>query len=73
MYRINAEGGKSIATYESLEDAQKIVETARKLLGGVDVIICNASFQQPIGLKSTSEEDIWKSILTVDVKGAYKV
>jgi multifunctional beta-oxidation protein len=39
---IVAAGGKAVANYDSVEDGDKIVETALKAFGKVDIVINNA-------------------------------
>jgi multifunctional beta-oxidation protein len=37
-------GGKAVANYDSVEDGDKIVETAVKAFGKVDIVINNAGW-----------------------------
>ena len=39
---IRAAGGKAVANYDSVNDGHKIVETAVKAFGKVDIVINNA-------------------------------
>jgi len=41
---IKALGGKAVANYNSVEDGEKIVETAMKAFGRVDIIVNNAGY-----------------------------
>ncbi|KAK8210193.1 bifunctional hydroxyacyl-CoA dehydrogenase/enoyl-CoA hydratase fox2 [Zalaria obscura] len=67
---INA-GGKAVANYDSVEDGDKIIETAIKSFGRVDVLINNAGILRDISFKNMKDDD-WDLIMKVHVKGAYK-
>lgn len=42
MDDIIKKGGKAVANYDSVEDGDKIIETALKAFGRVDIVINNA-------------------------------
>lgn len=69
---IKAAGGKAVANYDSVEDGEKIIDTAIKAFGRIDVLINNAGILRDISFKNMKDED-WDLIMKVHVKGAYKV
>lgn len=69
---IKAAGGQAVANYDSVEDGDKIIETAIKAFGRIDVLINNAGILRDISFKNMKDED-WDLIMKVHVRGAYKV
>lgn len=69
---IKAAGGKAVANYDSVEDGDKIIETAIKNFGRIDVLINNAGILRDVSFKNMKDED-WDLIMKVHVRGAYKV
>lgn len=65
-------GGKAVANYDSVENGDKIIETAVKAFGTVHVVINNAGILRDISFKNIKDED-WDLIYRVHVLGAYKV
>ncbi|KAM0327951.1 hypothetical protein ACHAQA_005350 [Verticillium albo-atrum] len=68
---IKAAGGKAVANYNSVEDGEKIIETAIQAFGRIDVLINNAGILRDISFKNMSDQD-WDLIMKVHVRGAYK-
>ncbi|KAK4968659.1 bifunctional hydroxyacyl-CoA dehydrogenase/enoyl-CoA hydratase fox2, partial [Elasticomyces elasticus] len=68
---IKAAGGKAVANYNSVEDGDKIIETAIQTFGRVDVLINNAGILRDISFKNMKDAD-WDLIMGVHVRGAYK-
>ncbi|KAM7191062.1 peroxisomal hydratase [Naviculisporaceae sp. PSN 640] len=68
---IKAAGGKAVANYDSVENGDKIIETAIKAFGRIDILINNAGILRDISFKNMKDED-WDLIFKVHVKGAYK-
>lgn len=68
---IKAAGGKAVANYDSVENGDKIIETAIKAFGRVDILINNAGILRDVSFKNMKDED-WDLINKVHVKGAYK-
>lgn len=68
---IKAAGGKAVANYDSVEDGDKIIATAMKAFGRVDVLINNAGILRDVSFKNMKDED-WDLIMKVHVKGSYK-
>ncbi|OHF01433.1 short chain dehydrogenase [Colletotrichum orchidophilum] len=68
---IKAAGGKAVANYDSVENGDKIIETAIQNFGRIDVLINNAGILRDISFKNMKDED-WDLIIKVHVKGSYK-
>jgi multifunctional beta-oxidation protein len=68
---IKAAGGKAAANYDSVENGDKIIETAIQAFGRIDVLINNAGILRDISFKNMKDDD-WDLIIKVHVKGAYK-
>ncbi|CAG8982244.1 hypothetical protein HYALB_00004478 [Hymenoscyphus albidus] len=68
---IKAAGGKAVANYNSVTDGDKIIETAIKTYGRIDVLLNNAGILRDISFKNMSDKD-WDLIIDVHVKGSYK-
>ncbi|KAG0298944.1 bifunctional hydroxyacyl-CoA dehydrogenase/enoyl-CoA hydratase fox2 [Dissophora globulifera] len=69
---IRAAGGKAVPNYDSVLDGDKIVETAMKAFGRIDIIINNAGILKDVSFARMTDEQ-WDLIFQVHVKGAYKV
>ncbi|EXX76763.1 bifunctional hydroxyacyl-CoA dehydrogenase/enoyl-CoA hydratase FOX2 [Rhizophagus irregularis DAOM 197198w] len=65
-------GGKAVANYNSVEDGDKIVETAMKAFGRVDIVINNAGILRDKSFSRMTDID-WDLIQAVHVRGSYKV
>lgn len=68
---IKAAGGKAVANYNSVEDGDKIIDTAIKAFGRVDILINNAGILRDVSFKNMKDQD-WDLIFKVHVKGSYK-
>lgn len=68
---IKAAGGKAVANYDSVVDGDRIIETAIKSYGRIDVLLNNAGILRDISFKNMSDKD-WELICAVHVKGSYK-
>lgn len=60
-----------MANYDSVENGDKIIETAIQNFGRIDVLINNAGILRDISFKNMKDED-WDLIMKVHVKGSYK-
>lgn len=69
---IKAGGGKAVANYDSVENGDRIIDTAIKAFGRIDILINNAGILRDVSFKNIKDAD-WDLINTVHVKGAYKV
>ncbi|KAJ3497218.1 hypothetical protein NLG97_g2072 [Lecanicillium saksenae] len=61
---IKAAGGKAVASYDSVEFGKKIIETAMKAFGRVDILINNAGVIRDSSFKNIKDED-WDLIMKV--------
>jgi multifunctional beta-oxidation protein len=68
---IKKAGGQAVANYDSVENGDKIIETAIKTYGRIDVLINNAGILRDVSFKNMTDQD-WDLIMKVHVKGAYK-
>lgn len=69
---IVSNGGKAVANYDSVTDGHKIIDTALKAFGKVDILINNAGILRDKSFARMSDAD-WDAIMAVHVLGAYKV
>jgi len=65
-------GGKAVANYDSVEDGEKIVQTALEKFGKIDIVINNAGIIRDKSFPRISDED-WDLVYRVHLKGAFKV
>lgn len=68
---IKAKGGTAVADYHSVEDGDKIIETAVNAFGTVHVLINNAGVLRDVSFARMSDQD-WDIISAVHLRGAYK-
>lgn len=69
---IRAAGGKAVASYDSVENGEKIIDTAIEEFGRIDILLNNAGILRDVSFKNMSDND-WDLVIKVHVKGAYKV
>ncbi|KAK4692718.1 multifunctional beta-oxidation protein, partial [Lecanoromycetidae sp. Uapishka_2] len=68
---IRAAGGKAVANHDSVEDGDKIIDTAITEFGRIDILLNNAGILRDVSFKNMSDAD-WDLVIKVHVKGAYK-
>ena len=56
--------GKAVANYDSVEDGDKIVDTAIKSFGKIDIVVNNAGILRDRSFAKITEED-WLKVLQV--------
>lgn len=69
---VRAAGGKAVASYDSVENGEKIIDIAIKEFGRIDILLNNAGILRDVSFKNMSDDD-WDLVIKVHVKGAYKV
>lgn len=69
---IRAAGGKAVANYDSVENGERVIETAIKEFGRIDILLNNAGILRDVSFKNMTDED-WDLVIKVHVRGAYKV
>ncbi|KAJ1663021.1 hypothetical protein IW140_005428 [Coemansia sp. RSA 1813] len=70
---IKQAGGTAVADYHNVVvEGEKIVETAVKAFGRIDVIINNAGILRDKSFKSMTDKD-WDDVLNVHLNGAYRI
>ncbi|KAG1149564.1 hypothetical protein G6F37_001011 [Rhizopus arrhizus] len=69
---IRKAGGKAVANYDSVEDGEKVVETALKAFGRIDIIVNNAGILRDKSFARMTDED-WDLVHRVHLRGTYKV
>jgi NAD(P)-dependent dehydrogenase (short-subunit alcohol dehydrogenase family) len=70
---ITATGATAVgvqADVGSLEDSQRVIDTAIKRFGGLDILVSNAALYTPSFTLDTSEE-LFDSVVGADLKGAF--
>lgn len=69
---IKAAGGKAVANYDSVENGDRIIDTAIQNYGRIDVLLNNAGILRDVSFKNMTDQD-WDLVIKVHVRGAYKV
>ncbi|MCJ1471090.1 bifunctional hydroxyacyl-CoA dehydrogenase/enoyl-CoA hydratase fox2 [Pseudocyphellaria aurata] len=68
---IRAAGGRAVANYDSVENGEKIIDTAIKAYGRIDTLLNNAGILRDVSFKNMTDDD-WDLTIKVHVKGSYK-
>ncbi|HEU4407627.1 MAG TPA: SDR family NAD(P)-dependent oxidoreductase [Polyangiaceae bacterium] len=69
---IKAAGGTAVANYDSVEQGDKIVQTALDSFGQLDIIVNNAGILRDVTFQKMTHDD-WDMIRRVHLDGAFKV
>ena len=69
---IRAGGGTAVASYDSVEHGERIVQAALDAFGRIDIVINNAGILRDTSFHKMSEED-WERIYRVHLYGGFKV
>jgi multifunctional beta-oxidation protein len=69
---IQKAGGKAVANYDSVEEGDKVVETALKAFGRVDILVNNAGILRDKSFARMTDAD-WDLVHKVHLRGTYKV
>lgn len=69
---IQAAGGEAVASYDSVEDGERIVQAALDAFGRIDIIINNAGILRDTSFHKMTEAD-WEKIYRVHLYGGFKV
>ena len=68
---IKQRGFTAVANYDSVQHGEKIIETAIKHFGRIDVLINNAGILRDITLRNMTDED-WDIIMDVHLHGPFQ-
>ncbi|XP_070541953.1 peroxisomal multifunctional enzyme type 2-like [Ptychodera flava] len=69
---IKAKGGKAVANYDSVEDGEKLVQTALDTFGRIDIVVNNAGILRDRSFARTSDLD-WDLVHRVHLRGSFLV
>ncbi|CEJ94344.1 Putative Short chain dehydrogenase [[Torrubiella] hemipterigena] len=68
---IVAAGGKAVASYESVENGNRIIDKAIEAFGRIDILINNAGILRDITFRKMTDRD-WDAVYSVHLRGTYK-
>jgi (3R)-3-hydroxyacyl-CoA dehydrogenase / 3a,7a,12a-trihydroxy-5b-cholest-24-enoyl-CoA hydratase / enoyl-CoA hydratase 2 len=69
---IKAAGGQAVANYDSVEEGEKIVQSALDAFGQIDIVVNNAGILRDVTFQKMTAED-WDLIRRVHLDGAFRV
>lgn len=69
---IRSQGGRAVADYHSVEEGEKVVQTALDAFGRIDILINNAGILRDRSFGRISDLD-WDLVHRVHLRGAFKV
>jgi NAD(P)-dependent dehydrogenase (short-subunit alcohol dehydrogenase family) len=70
--QIRAVGGEAVANTDSVEQGDKVIQTAMDHFGRIDVVVNNAGILRDASFAKMTDED-WNLIYRVHLLGSYKV
>ena len=65
-------GSKAVTDYNSVEDGEKIVETAINVFGRIDILVNNAGILRDKLFINTSDQDCWDIVQRVHLRVPFK-
>lgn len=71
VQEIRALGGTAVADYNSVVDGDKVIDTAIKNFGRIDILINNAGILRDRSIAKISDQD-WNLVNDVHLKGSFK-
>ncbi|XP_014883763.1 peroxisomal multifunctional enzyme type 2 isoform X1 [Poecilia latipinna] len=69
---IRVKGGKAVANYDSVEDGEKLIQSALDAFGRIDIVVNNAGILRDRSFARTSDLD-WDLIHRVHLRGSFLV
>uniref|UniRef100_A0A1A7W8K6 Peroxisomal multifunctional enzyme type 2 n=1 Tax=Iconisemion striatum TaxID=60296 RepID=A0A1A7W8K6_9TELE len=69
---IRAKGGKAVANYDSVEDGEKLIQSALDAFGRIDIVVNNAGILRDRSFPRTSDLD-WDLIHRIHLRGSFLV
>ncbi|XP_076322897.1 peroxisomal Multifunctional enzyme type 2 [Tachypleus tridentatus] len=72
VQEIISRGGKAVADYNSVEEGEKVIQTAIDKFGHIDILINNAGILRDKSFMKLSVED-WEIVLKVHLQGSFLV
>ncbi|KAK7115689.1 peroxisomal multifunctional enzyme type 2-like [Littorina saxatilis] len=72
VFEIKSKGGKAVANYDSVEEGEKLVQTALENFGRIDIVINNAGILRDKSFPRISDDD-WDIIQKIHLRGSFLV
>ncbi len=70
--QIKSSGGDAVANYDSVENGERIIETALDNYKRIDIVINNAGILRDKSFQNISDEE-WDIVYNVHTRGSYKI
>ena len=68
---IKAAGGQAVANYDSVENGERIIDTAIKSFGRIDVLINNAGVNDNLEPVAATSRQMWDKNILVNLSGPF--